>query len=174
MFAAKLIKLAVSRQREFLADASAVQYTRNPLGLAGALKQIAGFGSKLRSERAEEASHLFFADGLRGYFSGLLSTHPPVEERIKRLDASFSGQFIPQIPARAHQFLEEEPSVEGLTQLFSLKSESPRKVEVSEVVENVSHPTMKHLSYVQELLNGVPDELRRVLRSPVDAMAVLS
>jgi Zn-dependent protease with chaperone function len=173
MFAAKLIKLAVSRQREFLADASAVQYTRNPLGLAGALKQIAGFGSKLRSERAEEASHLFFADGLRGYFSGLLSTHPPVEERIKRLDASFSGQFIPPIPARAHQFLEEEPSVEGLTQLFSLRSESPRKVEVSEVVENVGHPTMKHLSYVQELLNGVPDELRRALRSPLDAMAVV-
>src|SRR5882762_4166566 len=68
----RLIQAAVSRQREFLADASAVQFTRNPSGLAGALKKIGGIagGSQLQSDRAEEASHLFFANGLKSRLFG--------------------------------------------------------------------------------------------------------
>ena len=64
LFFGNLIKAAVSRQREFLADASAVQFTRNPGGISGALKRIgaAVFGSKLISPRAAEASHMYFAD----------------------------------------------------------------------------------------------------------------
>src|SRR5207237_10290297 len=79
-----LIKAAVSRQREFLADASAVQFTRNPDGIAGALKRIGAaiFGSKLISPRAAEASHMYFAAGI----TSLFATHPPLAERIRRLD----------------------------------------------------------------------------------------
>ena len=90
----RLIQAAVSRQREFLADASAVQFTRNPLGLAGALKKIGGIaqGSELQSAHAEEASHFFFANGLRSRFLGF-ATHPPLAERIRALDPSFDGQF---------------------------------------------------------------------------------
>jgi Zn-dependent protease with chaperone function len=90
----RLIQAAVSRQREFLADASAVQFTRNPLGLAGALKKIGGAtaGSELQSHRAEEVSHFFFANGLKSEFFGF-ATHPPLEERIKALDPSFDGKF---------------------------------------------------------------------------------
>src|SRR6185369_16001358 len=67
-FFARLIKSAVAREREFLADAAAVQFTRNPIGLANALKKIGGlaYGSRLRSPMAEEASHMFFGNGLRG------------------------------------------------------------------------------------------------------------
>ena len=97
VFFAKLIKSAVSRQREFLADASAVRYTRNPDGIAGALKKIGGlvYGAKIKSPRAEEASHFLFADGLRAKISSFqaLATHPPLTERIRRIDAGFDGRF---------------------------------------------------------------------------------
>ena len=95
VFFGRLIKAAVSRQREFLADASAVQYTRNPTGIAGALRKIGGYsaGSRVRDGHAEEASHLFFADGLRARWFGMTATHPPIKERIRRIDPSFDGSF---------------------------------------------------------------------------------
>jgi len=93
VFFGKLIKSAVSRQREFLADASAVQFTRNPIGIAGALATIAGYkgGTRLATSHAEETSHFFFANGLRGSFLGLLATHPPLDERIRRIDPAFTA-----------------------------------------------------------------------------------
>lgn len=90
-FFARLIRLAVSRQREYLADAAAVQFTRNPDGLAGALSKIAGQGSALQTPHAPEAAHLFFANGLGGFFAGFLSTHPPLEDRIRRIQAGAVG-----------------------------------------------------------------------------------
>lgn len=89
-----LIKAAVSRQREFLADASAVQYTRNPTGLADALKRVAAHahGSELRTGRAEEFSHLYFSRGLPG-LRGLTATHPPLATRIRRLEPEWDGHF---------------------------------------------------------------------------------
>lgn len=95
VFFGKLIKAAVSRQREFLADASAVQFTRNPDGIAGALKQIGGTAlqSRIKDAHAEEASHMFFGDALTGSFLNLFSTHPPLAERVKRIDPSFNGRF---------------------------------------------------------------------------------
>jgi Zn-dependent protease with chaperone function len=81
-FFGRLIRAAVSRQREHLADAAAVQFTRNPDGLAGALAKIAQAGSKVESAFAPEAAHLFFANGLA---SSWLATHPPIKERIDRI-----------------------------------------------------------------------------------------
>ena len=96
-FFGNLIKSAVSRQREFLADASAVQFTRNPDGIAGALKKIGGFsmGSHLEAGSASQFSHMFFNDGLKSmsFFGGMLSTHPPLPDRIKRVDPNWNGQF---------------------------------------------------------------------------------
>ena len=88
-----LIKASVSRQREFLADASAVQFSRNPAGLAGALQKIGGFeaGSKIESPAAPESSHLFFGQALSSGLNSLFATHPPLAERIKRLDPSWQG-----------------------------------------------------------------------------------
>jgi Zn-dependent protease with chaperone function len=95
VFIGRIIKAAVSRQREFLADSSAVQFTRNPDGLSGALKKIGGliFGSRLDTPRAEEASHLFFSNGLKRGFFNAMTTHPPLDERVRRLDPSFDGRF---------------------------------------------------------------------------------
>lgn len=90
VFFANLIKSAVSRQREFLSDASAVQYTRNPSGIAGALRKIGGVahGARVNNVHATEAAHLFFGNALGQGFAGLFATHPPLAERIRRLDPS--------------------------------------------------------------------------------------
>ena len=89
---AKLIKAAVSRQREFLADASAVQFTRNPAGISGALKKIGGgAGSLIGHHRAEEASHMFFGSCFKKKYINIFATHPPLEDRIKAIDGRFEG-----------------------------------------------------------------------------------
>src|SRR5207244_2783760 len=95
VFFGRLIQAAVNRQREFLADASAVQFTRNPAGLAGALKKIGGlsYGSKLEAAHAAEASHMFFGNGMGESFLHLMDTHPPLGERIRAIDPSFDGSF---------------------------------------------------------------------------------
>jgi hypothetical protein len=95
-FFGHLIRSAVSKQREFLADAAAVQFTRNPGGVAGALKKIGGFGfgSHLVHPGRSELSHMFFGAGLPTWDLGqMFSTHPRLEERIRRLDPSFDGKL---------------------------------------------------------------------------------
>jgi len=91
LFFARLIKSAASRQREFLADASSVQFTRNPDGIAGALDQIgsAPAGALIANRHAEDVSHMFFGQGIKVRLSGLFDTHPPLEERIARVHARF-------------------------------------------------------------------------------------
>jgi uncharacterized tellurite resistance protein B-like protein len=87
VLAGRILQAAVSRQREALADASAVQFTRNPAGLANALKRIAAspLSSTVRAVRREEIGHMLFASGRRS-LAGLMATHPPVSERIRALD----------------------------------------------------------------------------------------
>jgi Zn-dependent protease with chaperone function len=91
LFFARLIKASVSRQREFLADASSVQFTRNPDGIAGALDQIraSGAGTLVKGRYAEEMSHMFFGQSVKMKLAGLFATHPPLEERILRVNPQF-------------------------------------------------------------------------------------
>ncbi|MDP2398804.1 MAG: M48 family metallopeptidase [Burkholderiales bacterium] len=89
----RLIQAALSRQREMLADASAVQFTRNPAGLAGALRKIGSVGARIDSPHAGEASHMFFENGLGKPVFGWLATHPPLAERIRAIDPSWDGRF---------------------------------------------------------------------------------
>jgi len=108
-FFGRVIQAAVSRQREFLADASAVQFTRNPGGISGALKKIGGLaqGSKMQSAKAAEASHMFFSNG--GMFSFGLATHPPLEVRIKEIEGSWDGRFEESEMNRVGAREEEKP-----------------------------------------------------------------
>ena len=100
VFSGRLIKAAVSRQREYLADASAVQFTRHPQGLAGALKKIGGLGAHgvVRAPKAEEISHLFFAQAVGSGIAGWLATHPPLQDRILRLDPRWRGELPDALP----------------------------------------------------------------------------
>lgn len=94
-FFGSLIKSGVSKQREYLADAAAVQFTRNPEGVAGALKKIGGLerGSRVRARRAAQASHLFFSSGVDASMINLFPTHPPLRERIRRIDPHWDGKY---------------------------------------------------------------------------------
>jgi Zn-dependent protease with chaperone function len=99
----RLIQAAISRQREFLADSAAVQFTRNPSGIAGALKRIGfkGVGSNIAHAHAEDTAHLFFSKALSGGFA----THPPLADRIKAIDPAWDGKFL---PARAQPEMSRE------------------------------------------------------------------
>lgn len=103
MFFARLIKAAVSRQREFLADASSVQFTRNPDGIAGALDQIraSGRGALIANRYAEDMSHMYFGQGISVWMSGLFDTHPPIEDRIARVRPGFQATRYRQARATA-------------------------------------------------------------------------
>ncbi|HVT28911.1 MAG TPA: M48 family metallopeptidase [Lacipirellulaceae bacterium] len=170
-----LIKAAVSRQREFLADASAVQFTRNPDGIAGALKRIGSaiFGSKLQSPRAAEASHMYFAEGV----SSLFATHPPLSERIHRIDPQWDGTYPPQLPADAVVGLEAE-GTEGFMELPAAAEAAaydkpvPART-IHHAARQVANPTDIHRKYVQQLLAAIPQPLLDAAHEPYGARALV-
>jgi len=101
VFFGRLIKAGVSRQREFLADASAVQFTRNPDSIGGALRKIAGLtqenglGTRIEHPQAESLSHLFLGAARPSFVRGIFATHPPLTERVRRI----YGRALPAVQA---------------------------------------------------------------------------
>jgi Zn-dependent protease with chaperone function len=157
VFFGRLIKAAVSRQREFLADAAAVQYTRNPPGIAGALKKLAGLagGGLVRHPAAESASHMFFDSGVR-FFTRLLATHPPLEERIRRLDRSFAPEAGGTGPGPA-------PGAAGLV----------AGITPAGVRARVGRVEPAGLDWARALLADLPGTLREAARTPAGGRALL-
>jgi Zn-dependent protease with chaperone function len=107
----RLIKSAVSRQREYLADASAVQFTRYPAGIAGALKKIGGSkrGSRIEDAHAGEVSHMFFGNAIPAMGLNWLGTHPPLADRIRRIDPNFDGRFPKVKPLKPRESDKKAP-----------------------------------------------------------------
>ncbi len=100
----RLIQASISRQREFLADASAVQFTRDSQAVADALKVIGGdySGTKIKNSEAGTFSHLFFSQIFRSHFNFLFATHPPLEQRIRALQPNWDGDYLaPLAPPKA-------------------------------------------------------------------------
>jgi Zn-dependent protease with chaperone function len=164
---ARLIQSAVSRQREYLADASSVQFTRNPLGLANALKKIGGFskGSLVRSPLAPEASHMFFEKAVRSFFS----THPPLADRIRRIDPGFTGDFAVSEPDS--RFI---PSDEAAVMGLSAPGERKR-MDADHVKSGIGAVSPDHVDHSAKLLEAIPPEIRKELADPFGAaMAVLT
>jgi Zn-dependent protease with chaperone function len=178
VFFGKLIKSAVSRQREFLADASAVQFTRNPSGIAGALKKIASYktGSRMQNVHAEEASHLFFGNGLGNPFMNLLATHPPIEERIRRLDSSYAADDRKRI--EKEQLADQESQMPGISSLSS--QACPVSGETAEIsfppemlTSIVGNPQSDHLVFAGQVLSCIPPMVAEAVRGPFGARAVI-
>ncbi len=170
LFFGSLIKAAVSRQREFLADASAVQFTRHPEGIAGALKRIGAaiFGSKLVNPRAAEASHMYFAEGL----ASLFATHPPLDERIRRIDPQWDGNYPPPLPADAVVDVGTEEAA-GLVGGADVYGKSVPVEVVERAVEQVGNPGEIHRQYVQELVAAMPQPVVDAAHDPYGARAVI-
>jgi len=173
VFFGRLIQAAVSRQREFLADASAVQFTRNPLGLAGALKKIGGLGengSRVSAAHSDEVSHMFFGNGMPTPLFGLLATHPPLEERIRAIEPNFDGKFIPT------HYAEEDDS-----EVRAILSSAPRRpaippvlpVAMAAVMPNLGAPSTAHLHYAVALRDSFPPALKDAARDAMGASAIV-
>jgi hypothetical protein len=160
-----LIKAAVSRQREYLADASAVQFTRSPDGIAGALKRIGGlvFGSRLEHAGAAEASHMYFAEGVSVGLTSLMATHPPLSARILRIEPNWNGEFPAAPPAGA------PAAVVGAA---AFAGEVPVEV-VKHASEQVGSPTEIHRAYAVQLIDSLPQAILEAAHEPYGARAVL-
>ena len=176
------IKAALSRQREYLADASAVQFTRNPDGIAGALKKIGGFhsGSRIESPNAPEASHMFFGQAVKIGLSSLFGTHPPLQDRIKRIDPSWTGDFIEVAGAATRA-----PAAAGVSGLAGAskppsrrkrpRRPPPRKKTRAArgAIGTIGRPTQAHIEYAVQLTKSLPQPVVDATRESYGARAVI-
>ncbi len=168
VFFGRLIQAAVSRERECLADASSVQFTRNPLGLAGALKKIGSLGSRIESPHASEANHLFLGDAVQALFA----THPPLEARIRELDPSWDGKF-PMITATAEEIESRENSFVRAKQAVPPVIPALVAASAAAALPRIGQPTRHQLHYVEALRASFPSAIREAAREPMGAMAMI-
>ncbi|MDI1252483.1 M48 family metallopeptidase [Thermomonas sp.] len=175
-----LIKAAVNRQREYLADASAVQFTRNPEGIAGALKRIGGLksGSLVRNPGAPEVSHAFFAQGVAGFTQWLSSTHPPLDTRILRIDPQWDGKFdISDFPPP----VDSQPPAGGtaamrrpeMVQNVATVAAQAAAAAAVAGIDQIGQPTKESVLLARSLLSEMPAAIREAAREPYGARAVM-
>ncbi|MGB8701247.1 MAG: M48 family metalloprotease, partial [Thermosynechococcaceae cyanobacterium] len=158
----RLIQSAVSRQREFLADAAAVQFTRNLEGVASALEKLAEIGSRLASPHAEAARHIFFGSAMgRAWAGDWFATHPPLQDRIARL------RGIP-----AHRGRRSGAVAESRVGAMGF-ADSSGPIAPESVVAQVGTVSPEHYAYTQGLLAQIPDDLRLQLRDTQGAIAAI-
>ena len=189
VFFGRLIQAAVSRQREFLADASSVQFTRNPGGLSGALQKIGryGFGSKLESEHAPDLCHMFFGNGLGESLFGAMATHPPIPDRIHAIDPAWDGTFPPLkaeqmdiVKRAAVSELERPhpplPEILGTILgggLIAGEAASPPVIHTHSVLPSLGNPTPQHLKYAEQLRASLPEAAQVAARDPLAATTLI-
>lgn len=175
VFFGNLIKAAVSRQREYLADASSAQFTRHPTGLANALKKIGGYkrGSVIRDPRSQTVSHMFFSQAFAGGFTALLATHPSLVARIRRLEPRFDGQFTSMEDSAIHN----PPVQSSSTSISSLNSSQDTVSHLSlhnqDPIAQIGNPNHDHLLYAQQLLTSLPDQIVRSTEDSFGARALV-
>lgn len=166
------IKAAVSRQREFLADASAVQFTRNPSGIADALKRIGGNagGSGVASPNAAAASHMFFGQAIHSGLHVLFATHPPLETRIQRIEPSWNGEFLDaQKTAPPASSATPTPA----KSLRDRQQDMMNAVIAGTAIAAIGQPTVDHVDRARELLDALPPVLVEAASEPWSARAVI-
>jgi len=183
VFFGRLIQAALSRQREFLADASSVQFTRNPEGLSGALQKIGAAGSQLESPHAAEASHMFFGNGLSKPFLGMLATHPPLDERIRAIDPGWDGRFkeggVTAVEAQSpHASLKPPPSRFPFPPILGMAGApvgvaSTNAVQAGTVLPNLGKPTPLQLRYAEDLRTSFSGKIQSAAREPLKATALV-
>jgi len=197
-FFGNLIKAAVSRQREFLADASAVQFTRNPDGIGGALKVLAGYKlhGKVDHPNAPEISHMFFAQALASGLQSMFATHPPLEERIARIDPHWKYKKA-DMAAGAEPAATRAPAHAGASGFAGATGggavEAPaapggptptpppapargaalRAAARGAAVAQIGQPTQAHLDYAHELIETLPKSVAEAAHEPYGARAVI-
>ncbi|MBI2994271.1 MAG: M48 family metallopeptidase [Gammaproteobacteria bacterium] len=178
MFFGTLIKAAVSRQRELLADASSVQFTRNPSGIAGALWKIgqhAG-GSLLDNAHSDDLNHFCFGDAVTFKLSSLMATHPPLDQRIKAIDPGFIAQ---RRADRAMQRTRQEARTAGAAPVpaaaagFAGGAGMAIASTPEQVVQSIGTVTPDHLGHAEALHAALPEALLATLHQGEGARNVI-
>ena len=164
------IKSVVSRQREYLADSSAVQFTRNKDGIAGALKKIGGSGSFLDTPAAAQYSHAFFAEGVGFFLRSLFSTHPPLEQRIRRIEPHWDGKFL-QSQAKSTAPPEAEKASSSAAAKLAVTAAILTSAE--EAISQVGTLNEENIEYVRELIVAMPLLLREAAQDAYTARALI-
>ncbi|MCG8314976.1 MAG: M48 family metallopeptidase [Pseudomonadales bacterium] len=202
LFFGRLIKAAVSRQREFLADASAVQFTRNPFGIGGALFKIGQiqYGSELNNRHAEEMSHMCFGETIKVSFANLLATHPPIDERLKAIEPSlpvrmrsrlskgqltmadestpFGSQHMGFNPIEAAT-KSESHNTTSITKGFvpdatdTSTAEKQFKVDKTQIKHSIGTLGTEHVDRANQLILKIPDALILIAHNMVVAECII-
>jgi len=173
-FFGQWIKAVVSRQREYLADSSAVQFTRNKDSIAGALKKIGGssMGSYIEDPAAPEYSHAYFANGISSFWQSLFATHPPLEKRIKVIDPGWDGKFVRPQP-------KAQPAAEQVSGAASSKAAADMVVKTAilsaaaAAINQIGTLNEANIERVRELIVAMPESLREAAQSAFSARAVI-
>ncbi len=172
LFFGRWIKSAVSRQREYLADASAVQFTRDPDGIAGALKKISVYSdASYLNVESEEVSHMLFGDGER---TKMFSTHPPLNERIKRIDKSFQPDDLVQLAKRIQRQGQVEAELaEREQKQQSKKSGAGGMFDADQLIDQIGHPDFSRILMAAALAASIPEQISQAAHSNQWATEVL-
>jgi Zn-dependent protease with chaperone function len=167
VFFGNLIKAAVSRQREFLADASAVQFTRNPSGIANALKKIGGHSEHalLHNPRAAEFSHMYFSQGITSALGMMMATHPPLAQRIRKIQPRWDGTMITPQRVAAH---EPESTTAG-----GKKSAMAAGLAMMAAVDQVGATTPEQIEDAHVFIKGLPERIHAAAHEPFNCRALI-
>ena len=184
-FFARMIKASISREREYLADASAVQFTRYPDGLGGALKVIGGShaGSVVESQEAEELSHMFFASCFKSNMVSIFSTHPALVPRIQKIDNSFTGDFLGYVKVRekmAARRAEQQQKVDkrDLSEITPIGKMFPKQIaekfsiDPAILIGAIGLPNINDVQRSQAILEQIPTPIVEAARHPYSARCV--
>ncbi len=199
MLFGRIIQAAISRQREYLADAAAVQYTRNPAGIAGALSKIdrSMDGGKIDDGHAMEMSHLFFANSFHTALDRLFATHPPIAARIRAIDPSATGAEDRKKQERIRKRLEQD----RIARAEAAERQTAGAVQAAGRVAGqaagslgeafggmeAAHPALRpevilaaigtldgnQISRAGKLINSIPENLREAAHEPFGAEALV-
>jgi Zn-dependent protease with chaperone function len=163
--ASSAIRAAVSRQRELLADAASVQFTRNADAIAGALDSILALPAHtaVLAAHARSLAHMFFAPATGNWLG--FATHPPIAERIRRVHPRFQRD---DYRARRHGRQLEVAVLDGAGNVVKHMRAAP-----AQLVASVGRPTLQHVDFGRRLLEGLPPRLRQALRGPAEAERIL-
>lgn len=186
VFFGNIIKAAVSRQREFLADASAVQFTRNPQGIAAALFKIQTHlaGSTINASHASEFSHFYFANGVHSFYAQMFATHPPLDLRIKRVYPAGITTLAEIVSQEKNEDSEhEDSSFSELSNAEQSNTQSEKATEVSSsaapqqsldaLINNIGVISPEAVEYSHALLAILPAMLHQACENAYQARAVV-
>ena len=167
------IKASISRQREFLADASAVQFTREPDGIANALKKIgaSSSGSVIRHPDSAELSHAYFSNGMRSFFGSMFATHPPLKERIKRIQPRWDGKFeVKPAPTYAQP---EKTEAGGHMGRERMVATATILAGAMDAIGQAGQAAPGGLQQASRFISELPDSIRQASLDPYAARALI-